>query len=110
MRNNPKLENGTIRAKDARIFWDPSSGKVAVLEISLSIPPNIDQLQYSGGACFSKWRENCSDPRKAQILCLKEFWNMVYIYEMDPVVVDTALSEIIEYQEAFKVESGAEGF
>ena len=110
MRNNPISKDGTIRAKDARIFWDAHLGKVAVIESSLSIPPDIDQFQCSGGACFQKWQENCSDPRKAQILCLKEFWNLVYIYEMDPVVVDNALSEIIEYQEAFKVESGGEGF
>jgi hypothetical protein len=110
MRNNPISKNGTIRAKDARIFWDSNSGKVAVLTIGQSIPPEIDQFRYSGGACYLKWQENCSDPHKAQILCLKEFWNLVYIYEMDPVVVDNALSEIIEYQEAFEVESGGEGF
>lgn len=110
MRNNPPAKNGTIQAKDARIFWDTNLGKVAVIKIGLAIPPDIDQFQSSGGACYFKWKENCSDPRKAQILCLKEFWNLIYIYEIDPVIVDNALSEIIEYQEAFNVESGGEIF
>ena len=109
MRKNPPLKKGTISAKDARIFWDATSGEVAVIEIGRPIPPNIDRFQSSGGACYVKWRENCSDPCKAQILCLKEFWNLVYIYEIDPVVVDNALTIIIEYQEAFKVESGRVG-
>lgn len=94
-------------AKDARIFWDNTSGKVFVRQVGVPLSSEIDQLQYSGGACYVKWQENCRDPRKAQILCLKEFWNLVYIYDMDPVVVDDALSVIIEYQEAFKVKSGS---
>ena len=104
MRKNPPLKKGTISAKDARIFWDATSGEVAVIEIGRPIPPNIDRFQSSGGACYSKWQENCSDPRGAQILCLGEFWSLVYVYEIDPVVVDNALSEIIEYQEACKVD------
>ena len=106
MRNNPPFKKGTMLAKDARIFWDPKSGKIEVVETGLPIPPETNRFSHSGGACYAKWRESCTDSNMAQIICLKEFWNLVYIYEMDPVVVDIALSDIIEYQEAFKVESG----
>ena len=105
MRNNPPFQNGTIRAKDARIFWDVDSGKVIVVGPDMSAP-NKDQFRSSGGACYSGWRKHCNDPYMAKVLCLKAFWNLVYVYEMDPVIVDNALAEIIEYQEAFVVEPG----
>lgn len=102
MRNNPPLKEGKILAANARIFWDSDLGKVAVVEVGLAVPHEIDRFRFSGGACYMQWREDCSDSKKAQILCLRQFWNLVYIYEIDPVTADNALSEIIEYQEAFK--------
>jgi hypothetical protein len=108
MRNNPILTKGTIHAEDARIFWDPVLGKVAVAHVNDTTLPEVDAYRFCGGACYAIWQINCQDKKTAQILCLKEFWNLVYIYEMDPVVVDEALSNIIEYQETFLVKSGGE--
>jgi len=102
MRNNPPLKKGTIHAKNARIFWDVDSGKVSVVEIGRSVSACVDKYTGSGGACYAKWQTDCNDPKTAQILCLHEFWNLVYIFGLDPEVVDSALSEIIEYQEAFR--------
>lgn len=103
MRNNPPLKKGTILAENACIFWDSDLGIVSVVEVGRTVPHEVNKLRYSGGACYAQWREDCSsNSQKAQILCLRQFWNLVYIYEIDPVTADNALSEIIEYQAAFK--------
>lgn len=101
MRNNPPLKKGSIHAKEARIFWDCDTGKVTVLGDGQSMNEEIYAMPFSGGACYSKWRECCQNADYAKILCLRQFWDLVYIYEMDPVVVDEALADIVEYQEAF---------
>ena len=102
MRNNPPLKEGKILAENALIFWDTELGAVSVVQAGSAEPAEAHRFRFSGGACYAKWREDCRDAKKAQILCLRQFWNLVYIYELDPVVVDEALSEIIEYQYAFK--------
>lgn len=101
MRNTPPFQQGTIQAKNARIFWDCSLNQVAVVEVGQPLPHNVDKFKFSGGACYKKWQEICDDSLKAQVMCLKEFWNLVYIYEIDPTVIDSAFSVITEYQEAF---------
>jgi len=102
MRNNPLFKEGKVSAKDARIFWDAELGEVSVVEVGKPLSVHINNFSSSGGACYAKWRTDCRDSKTAQILCLHEFWNLVYIFGLEPEVVDKALRDIVEYQQAFK--------
>lgn len=108
MRNNPALVEATMLAKDAAIYW--GTDQVVVTQAGQPVPLEADRLRYSGGALYAVWRKNCKDQEKAMILCLRLFWDLVYTYEIDPEIVDKALSMIVEYQEAFQIQSGSEAF
>jgi hypothetical protein len=99
MREKKINRKGTIQAKEARVFWDTKEPKVLVIGDNGEYLKKMDYY-YSGGACWAKWREVCKDKLKAKDLCLKLFFELVYVWELDPVIVHDALSVIIEYNEA----------
>lgn len=103
MRDLPPFKTGFIYAKDAMIFWSALLKEVVVIDINDQPPPStLQKYNSSGGACNIEWQHLCANEMQAEVLCLRAFWNLVYVYEIDPVTVDNALSVIIEYQKAFK--------
>ena len=101
MRNEKLNREGHIPASQARIFWDEKEPKVVVLGDHQGYPDKLDYFN-SGGACWTKWREECKSEDKAELYCLKAFYELVYIWEINPEVVDDALGCIIEYSSASK--------
>ena len=102
MRDNPQSKDGKIKAKDSLIFWNKEPDRVTVIDIHDKYKPKRSEFHYSGGAAWVKWREFCKKKDTAKIFCLQTFLNLVYRYDIDPEIVDNALSVIIEYQDAFR--------
>lgn len=101
MRNEHLDRKGHIPASQARIFWDTRNPQVIVLGENQGHPSKLDYFN-PGGACWVKWRDLCKDKSKAKHLCFKAYFELVYIWELDPVMVDKALGVIIEYNEGMQ--------
>lgn len=110
-RNSVQYRTGTISAKDARICYDPEFNAIVVSHIDKCEPMSSKRLSYSTGACYAKWRENCQNEKDAIIILLKQYYTFTYIWGFDPGIVEQALEDIIEWNEAWakpELQSGEE--
>jgi len=112
LRQPVEYRKGTIKAKYARICFEPDEQKIIVTDIRKAEPDFSKKLPFSDGAAYIKWRENCEDETAAIVILLKQYYTFTYIWRFDAEVVENAFAEIVEWNEAWAKEqfkSGAEG-